>query len=307
MKYVLVLATQPDETDPLWKEMQATQLEMSDSGLGSSLRLTSPEEAGMRPTGPQTRESNNVADKHLDLSKESGELSEVEDVPGEQVQLQEEEGEVQFIRAEPPTEGRMRSQVFKVWPDGHQLAPPPDSRATLITDRVGQFLTKVDRSMCMQNNVANTYLELAQKIDAGEINAKFDRVFVCIGIDWADRVKKDDLRHQLKRLLFSIRRQRTHAVVGILSLLPQFHDISHTKKQIVTFNRNLAGLVKENVKWNRVQFIPLHLHFVDQQGEPIMGWRRYFTDAGELTLAGGMVVREVLFKAIGLIPMDGHH
>ena len=77
----------------------------------------------------------------------------------------EDEHDVEIVGHEPA----VRSVVHKVWPDGRQLAPPPDSRATLITDRVGRHLTTRDRSMKMQNDVANCFWELARKIDAGEV------------------------------------------------------------------------------------------------------------------------------------------
>ena len=53
-------------------------------------------------------------------------------------------------------------------------------------------------------------------------------------------------------------------------------------------------------------YLPLHLHFLDKDGEFLQPVRRYFNNS-EFMLSGGMVLREVLLKSLDIIPMDGNH
>ena len=53
------------------------------------------------------------------------------------------------------------------------LARTPESKATLITDRVGKNLTKIDRVMFMQNNMASDFWQLARMIGRNQVNVNF--------------------------------------------------------------------------------------------------------------------------------------
>ena len=57
----------------------------------------------------------------------------------------------------------------------------------------------------------------------------------------------------------------------------------------------------------KVRYLPLYHHFLEADGEFIAPLHRYFNHKLEFTLAGGMVVHEVLFKELHLIPDDGNH
>ena len=96
-------------------------------------------------------------------------------------------------------------------------------------------------------------------------------------------------------------------MVGVCEITPRYQDYRSSKVNTVTFNRLLVEAVRECVNQYKVSFLPLHLHFLTQDGEFIAHLYQYFNRESEFTLAGGLVVREVLFKEIQLIPMDGNH
>ena len=92
---------------------------------------------------------------------------------------------------------------------------------------------------------------------------------------------------------------------GLVGITPHFHNLVPTKKFTVTYNRNLAAATREFARRARIQFLPMHLHFLEEDGTPLDNIDRYFDLQDRYTLAGGMVIREMLFKEMGLIPMDG--
>ena len=62
----------------------------------------------------------------------------------------------------------------------NKLVSTPESRATIITDRVGVSLTKRDKVVFMQNNVAVDYWELARLIGKDIVKTNFRYIFVCL-------------------------------------------------------------------------------------------------------------------------------
>ena len=96
-------------------------------------------------------------------------------------------------------------------------------------------------------------------------------------------------------------------MVGLVGITPRLADYATTKVKTVTFNRCLSQLVRSIEDEYRVEYLPWHFHFLDGEGRFLQSVNRYFNDQGEYTLAGGMILREVLLKAVGMIPMDGHH
>ena len=116
------------------------------------------------------------------------------------------------------------------------------------------------------------------------------------------------MKEGLKRLLFTVDRiARGRSVVGLVGATPRLEDYSTTKVKTVTFNRCLSQVIRSLEDEYRVEFPPWHFHFLDTAGEFLQPISRYFTPQGEYTLAVGMVLREVLLKSVGVIPMDGHH
>ena len=205
--------------------------------------------------------------------------------------------------------------VARSWPERLVLEDPPAPclgpvqrplrmEATLITDRVGKHLTTKDYTLYMQNNVAQDMWVLARMIGQRIVDVRFKYIFVQIGLDWSQNVKKNMVREAIKRLTFAITRENRDARIGILGTTPQFSRILDTKKNTVTFNRNLAAAVRDTCHPSIVQYLPLHLHFIDLEGDPIEPLGRYFSKEDEFTLAGGLVLRQFLFKEMRLIPCN---
>ena len=92
-------------------------------------------------------------------------------------------------------------------------------------------------------------------------------------------------------------------MVGITPLLS---DYDGTKKKTVNFNRNLAAAVKEcRLMDIRVEYLPLHLHFLDAKFNLLQPIHHYFDDQSQFTLTGGLVLRQVLFQELGILPLEG--
>ena len=162
--------------------------------------------------------------------------------------------------------------------------------------------------MFMQNNIADDYWQLARLIGWEKVNVQFRYVFVCMGLDWCLSAKRFNIKEGLRRLLYAMNRATEGwAVVGICGVSPRYEEYRNTKIKMVTFNRTLADVVKECRGQYKVEYLPTHLQFLCQDGDFIIPLKRYFNHKSELTLAGGLVLREVLFKELQLIPMDRNH
>ena len=137
---------------------------------------------------------------------------------------------------------------------------------------------------------------------------QFKYIFVCIGLDWSQNVRKNIIRESLRRLLFAVDKiSNGRALLGVVGVTPVYHDYQVTKLKTVTFNRCLSDAVKDCAKKWRVAYLPLHLHFLTRDGQFIHPLSRYFNHDSELTCVGGMVLHEMLLKEIGMIPMDGEY
>ena len=96
-------------------------------------------------------------------------------------------------------------------------------------------------------------------------------------------------------------------MLGVVRVTPRLDDYSTTKVKTVTFNRCLLQAVRDLQLHHRIEFLPWHFHFLDEEGKMLQLVSRYFTERGEYALAGGLVLREVLLKSVGIIPMDSRH
>ena len=252
------------------------------------------------------------------MSRESGEITD-----DEEIQSVKDKPEQEQLPDTIPDDdyNRFSCYVARSWAErvimdnlpapklSRDIRSPPDPKATLITDRVGSRLTRLDRVLVMQNNVASDFWDLARKLSNGQVRAKFRYIFVQIGLDWCLDVKKTMIKEGMKRLLYGVNKITGGcAVVGILGITPNYPTYSSTKVNAVTFNRCLQQAVKECQDRWKVEYIPMHLHFLDSDGGLVQPLQRYFnTTTSEYTLAGGFVLRQYLLKAIGVIPMDGNH
>ena len=95
--------------------------------------------------------------------------------------------------------------------------------------------------------------------------------------------------------------------MGICGITPRYKEYRETKVNTVTFNRAMVDVTRECAVQYKVEFLPTHLQFMTHDGEFIRPLEWYFNRHVELTLTGGMVLHETLFKEIQLIPMDGNH
>ena len=172
----------------------------------------------------------------------------------------------------------------------------------------GVGLTRVDRVICMQNNVTNDLWELAHWVACKQVDVRFRYVFVMVGLDWSLTVPKTMIKEGLKRFLYGVDKATGGtAIVGMIGITPHYDTYENTKVKTVTFNRCLKDVVRECARQWRVGYLPLHLHFLQAEGGFIEPLRRYFNERSEFTLAGGFVLRQMLLKSIGVIPMDGNH
>ena len=295
-------------------ENQQRSKKMSlDSGQGSSLPST--------PVKPHV----NVAAKcaELNVSRESGEI--MDESIGEREKTEEDTdgraitGVEKCELVHSDENNRFSHYVARSWAERMVLDSPPAPKlrrlvdcprpdATLITDHVGANLTRMDKALIMQNNVAQDYWQLARMIGRQEIDVNFRYVFIMIGLDWCLSVKKTMIREGLKRLLYGVERNSTRrSTVGIIGVTPHYDQYTQTKFQTVTFNRCLADAARESVNRWHVEYLPLHLHYLSRNGEFLQPVSRYFNEKSELTLAGGLVLRQAILKEIGVIPMDGYH
>ena len=277
-------------------QVKDSEVNFTDSGLELSLLST--------PAAVDAKQQ-------LDISMESGEIT---DNDAEQ-QLEQD-----IVEFKPFACYTARSLAERLVLDDPPVPPgpltirkTPDSRSTLITDRVGAGLTRCDKVIVMQNDVAKDFWVLAQKMENGEIQSRFRYIFVMIGLDWCLSSNKTVVKEGLRRVLRVVQRQTNgNVVVGVIGVTPNYDTYAETKVKMVTFNRCLQDTVRECNRYWRVEFLPLHLHFLEksvgaQPAKVIQPLGRYFNDRSEFTLTGGLVLREMLLKAMDIIPMDGQH
>ena len=315
---ILVVTAEPDLNDTLWREMSPSHSEWADSGLGLSLQQ-SPQgskhtwddlEPGELPETPPQKVKFVVYVVGKNTWDKTPNMDNTCDGSAVQMLPEDEDDDPEYRRK------KWRFYVARSWEErlvlDHPPAPyvdtllrPPRIVCKLITDRAGARLTKVDRSMFMQNDCAMDMCQLARKISAGTVFVDFEYVFVQVGIDACIGIKKNMVKESIKWLVYAINKRNSLAIVGILGVTPQFHQLRETKKDTVTYNRNLATAVWEARHLIRMQYLPVHLHFLDGEGGPIQPLEHYFSQIDEYMLAGGLILRGVLFKEIGLIPSDG--
>ena len=246
----------------------------------------------------------------LDISRESGEISETEMV----------DTDVKSVKGQDEGDyNRFSYYIARNWeerlvldnppaPVLHKLSLIPVSRATFITDRVGIGMTRKDRVIHMQNNVAQDFWEIARQVNADLLETNYRYIIVQVGLDWCVTAKKGEIKEGLKRLLYVVDKKTCgFSVVGVVGITPRLDDYATTKIKTVMFNRCLKQSVKDCQFSYRVEFLPWHLHFLQEDGEFLQPIHHYFNKKGEYTIAGGLVLHEVLLKSIGVIPMDGCH
>ena len=120
--------------------------------------------------------------------------------------------------------------------------------------------------------------------------------------------KKVMVKEGLKRLVYGVRKVNPQVIIGMVGITPRFHEEPASKRSTVNFNRNLASAVKEVAQQDRkVYFLPLHLHFLSQQGTHIQPVHKYFHPQGEFTVTGGLVLQQVVFQELGMIPLSRDH
>ena len=322
MFFKIVVKLTADEDDPFWEEMSGTPVQKTnqgevtdtaatasdrksfDSGVGSSLSHTP-----VDVFAPM-----DVLADDLNISRESGKIVEEDDynvtrpLPATGCTTISDNGYVTntvWIARSLAEREVMENLPAPVLVRSN-LSRTPDSRAILITDRVGVNLTRIDRVIQMQNNMAQDYWDLSRKIARGEIKVGFRYMLILIGLDWSQTVSKNMIKEGVKRLMYAINRESEGtAKIGLIGVTPIYQDYRNTKMKMVTFNRCLGDVARE-IR-GAVQYLPLHRHFLDEDGEFIAPLHRYFNNRSEFTLAGRLVLREVVLKELGLIPMDGNH
>ena len=297
---VLVVHTNPDPADEFWDTVGPSASNLADSGLGLSLHQS-----------PITWNGS--------PDREPGEILDTEESADEGICKREVKSVVQSVY-DWDNDLEFRNNKWKFWvprsweermvlqdPPAPVVFPvlrPPPMEATLITDRVGAHLTHKDQTLFMQNDVAEDFWQLARLISLRKVEVDFKYVLIQLGIDWCLKAKKAMVIESIKRLAFGIQKMDRHARIGILGITPRFSQMVETKKFTVTYNRNLAAAVKACQDRFYIQFIPIHLHFIDEEGDVIQPTHKYFNREDEYTIAGGFVLRQMLFKEMKIIPLS---
>ena len=133
-------------------------------------------------------------------------------------------------------------------------------------------------------------------------------VIVILGLDWCLVATKGQIRDGIRKMVRAIRQKNNFAVIGISGITHGFTDYDTTKIQTIKFNRTtrleVADLYAEAYL---VQFLYLHLHFLDVNYNSIQPVHHYFDQNMDLTVVGAMVLRQMILKEIGVIPMDEAH
>ena len=279
IRYIILLypvvTTVLDKNDPLWEEMHeqdtiqlgTSSTVLQDSGCGSSLACT-----------PRT-----TAPVDLNISKESGEITAEENVvKHETVDLTEQSViDNGYVAGSLYVASSLVERMVLDCPPAPQLgnlAATPVSGATLITDRVGVNLTKLDKVIYMLNNVASDFWELARLVGKYQVAVQFKYVFVMIGLDWCLTGHKYMIKEGLRHLIYAVSKiTDIRATVAICGITPRYDNYRETKFKTVTFNRYLGDAAREcTLNRAKVAFLPLHLHFLHPDGEFISPVHRYF-------------------------------
>ena len=349
--FLIVVTPNPDASNPFWQKMesqeevenisQVSKRRSFDSGLGSSLSCTPKDVPVCVPVEGQGQVKQHVQKQliDLDLSRESGELSEPDDREDGEIDMESEENDdgqdvVEQLKistaplaatgntivaengyitgceyvARSLAERMVLDQPPAPEIDTKNLEKTPNAHATLITDRVGKFLTRIDKVIHMQNAVARDFWQLAKRIATEEVNVDFRIVFINIGLDWCLTANKQLVKEGLKQVMCGINRVTNgRAIVGVIGVTPIYEKYQETKVKTVTYNQYLGDAVKDYRGAGHVEYLLLHRHFLDENGEFVSPITRYFDRASQFTLAGGLVLREALLKTVGVIPMDGNH
>ena len=276
--YILVVTTSPDAEDPFWDDMgveadpAGPQELTSDSGSESDMVAAQDNpDTETDPQGSPMERSKLLQDSGFDsslactpgdvvvdlnLSRESGEITDDDEVGTDRVQHVVKNTEPTTIVDNGYVAGSLyvpaslaESLVLQDPPAlilSAQLGKTPVAGTTIITDRVGINLTKRDKVIYMQNNVSQDYWQLANKIMKYQVAVQFKYVIVCIGLDWCLDVKKQVVKEGLRQLLYSVNKiTNNRAIVGVCGVTPIYENYRETKCKTVTFNRWLSEAVRE--------------------------------------------------------------
>ena len=162
-----------DETDKLWVEMEKhkeppSAVKFSDSGLGSSLLHT-----------PDAATTSVTTSEILNVSKESGEIT--DDNLDEEVEFINQKMDSNTQEVKEDVYNRFSHYIARTWAErvimdnppvprgaGKRVGRAPRPSVTLITDRVGRRLTRVDKVIIMQNDVTTDFWTLGSSNYKGE-------------------------------------------------------------------------------------------------------------------------------------------
>ena len=204
----LVVNVMPDEGDPFWDEMGVKKPDITPE----SIQPMDTVEADVSSPGSPVKFADSGlgllllcisahADVTLDVSRESGEISEEDEPDRDGASTNEEKsGKTQMghIKDDCEWDGTMYNRfsyyVAKSLAERLVLENPPapvlsgikktpNPRVTLITDRVGAGLTRKDKVIYMQNNVTTDYWDLARQVSRHTVNYRFRYIFIMVGLD----------------------------------------------------------------------------------------------------------------------------
>lgn len=184
----------------------------------------------------------------------------------------------------------------------YQWACRPGIRApvTLIVDRYGQNFDHRDRLMFVQKVDQSNFGQLADMVQTGALDVKFEKVVFMVGWNRDVGLSKSRVITSIKRLVKTVEERRPGVILGFSGLVPNYwKEDPEVIMKAVNFNRNMSTGAKELWRAGHfVQFLPLHLHF--QVRDDVSSRGMFLQSDGTLTKVAAFCLRGILMEEFGL-------
>ena len=126
-------------------------------------------------------------------------------------------------------------------------------------------------------------------------------IFIQLGGNQIRTTEKNKLHSIILDMVVFVRNKNPASRIFFIAVLPRVVDNELAKPLITRFNRWLSSIVnKINVIFERIRFLPVHLHFIDGVTP-----KRHLFDEQEgsllLSLVGAAFFKQVVFQAAGFV------
>ena len=122
----------------------------------------------------------------------------------------------------------------------------------------------------------------------------------------------NQIRYQVRQgihaIIAAVCKVNKLAVVGMVGITHRSSDYDSSRIHTINYNRAISTACKEVYnEGSAMQFVPLHLHFLDSKYILIQPSYKYFTDEDEFTVLGAFILRQMLLKEIGILPISNQY